>query len=124
MPVTAKLLFGVFGFSSIPIILLFFVSATPKLFGTRRPFPLLYRRRLPKGTRSRDAGTVMELQRPIDRTRRGLPILSPEAIPGWWERWLNPVILAAVGARGARQLIRQRLESYGLREAQDWWGVA
>ncbi len=60
----------------------------------------------------------------IDRTRRGLPILSPEAIPGWWERWLNPVILAAVGARGARQLIRQRLESYGLREAQDWWGVA
>jgi hypothetical protein len=60
----------------------------------------------------------------IDRTRRGLPILSPEAIPGWWERWLNPVVLAAVGARGARQLIRQRLESYGLREAQDWWVVA
>ena len=60
----------------------------------------------------------------IGRTRRGLPILSPEDLPGWWKRSSNPVILAAVGARGARQLIRQRLESYGLREAQDWWGVA
>jgi glycosyltransferase involved in cell wall biosynthesis len=60
----------------------------------------------------------------IDRTRRGLPILPPEAIPRWWEQWSNPVVLAAVGARGARRLIRQRLESYGLREAQDWWSVA
>jgi glycosyltransferase involved in cell wall biosynthesis len=60
----------------------------------------------------------------IGRTRRGLPILSPEDLPGWWKRSSNPVILAAVGARGARQLIRQRLESYGLREAQDWWSVA
>jgi len=60
----------------------------------------------------------------IGRTRRGLPILSPEDLPGWWERSPNPVVLAAVGARGARQLIRQRLESYGLREAQDWWSVA
>jgi glycosyltransferase involved in cell wall biosynthesis len=60
----------------------------------------------------------------IGRTRRGLPILSPEDLPEWWERSLNPVVLAAVGARGARQLIRQRLESYGLREAQDWWSVA
>ena len=60
----------------------------------------------------------------IGRTRRGLSILSPEDIPGWWKRWSNPIILAAVGARGARQLIRQRLESYGLREARDWWSVA
>ena len=60
----------------------------------------------------------------IGRTRRGLPILSPEDLPGWWKRSSNPVILAAVGARGARQLIRQRLESYGLREARDWWSVA
>ena len=60
----------------------------------------------------------------IGRTRRGLPILSPEDLPEWWERSPNPVVLAAVGARGARQLIRQRLESYGLREAQDWWSVA
>jgi glycosyltransferase involved in cell wall biosynthesis len=60
----------------------------------------------------------------IGRTRRGLPILSPDDLPAWWERSPNPVVLAAVGARGARQLIRQRLESYGLREAQDWWSVA
>ncbi len=60
----------------------------------------------------------------IGRTRRGLPILSPEDLPEWWERSPNPVVLAAVGARGARQLIRQRLESLGLREARDWWSVA
>jgi hypothetical protein len=62
--------------------------------------------------------------RKIGRTRRGLPILPPEELPGWWGRWQNPVLLAAVGARGARLLIRQRLVSLGLREGQDWWGAA
>jgi len=60
----------------------------------------------------------------IGRTRRGLPILAPEELVERWERYANPVVLAAVGARGARALIRERLNGFGLREGQDWWGVA
>ena len=60
----------------------------------------------------------------IGRTRRGLPILAPEDLVDWWERTENPAVLAAVGARGARALIRERLDGFGLREGEDWWGVA
>jgi glycosyltransferase involved in cell wall biosynthesis len=60
----------------------------------------------------------------IGRTKRGLPILSPDDLPVWWEHSSNPVVLAAVGARGARQLIRQRLTRFGLKEGRDWWSVA
>lgn len=60
----------------------------------------------------------------IGRTRKGLPILPPEEIPAWWVRSPRPVILAAVGARGARQLIRQQLQNFGYQEGVDWWGVA
>ena len=60
----------------------------------------------------------------IGRTLRGLPIISPQDLHGWWRRYDNPAALAAVGARGARQLIRQQLVDYGLREAQDWWCAA
>jgi len=60
----------------------------------------------------------------IGRTRRGLPILSPDDLLELWQRYSNPVLLAAVGARGARTLIRERLEGMGLREGQDWWGAA
>jgi glycosyltransferase involved in cell wall biosynthesis len=62
--------------------------------------------------------------RKIGRTRRGLPIISPEELPGWWQSHPGPVVLAAVGARGARALIRERLEAMGLREGQDWWSAA
>jgi len=62
--------------------------------------------------------------RKIGSTRRGRPVLSPEALPEWWRRFESPALLAAVGSRGARQLIRQRLAGLGLREGQDWWGVA
>jgi hypothetical protein len=62
--------------------------------------------------------------RKIGRTRRGLPILPPQALPEWWQRSKRPAVLAAVGARGARQLIRQQLNAMGLVEGQDWWGVA
>ncbi|MEW5871207.1 MAG: glycosyltransferase [Chloroflexota bacterium] len=62
--------------------------------------------------------------RKIGRTRHGLPIIPPEALPSWLERYENPAVLAAVGARGARQLIRQRLNDMGLREGRDWWGAA
>ncbi|MDH3942470.1 MAG: glycosyltransferase [Anaerolineae bacterium] len=60
----------------------------------------------------------------IGRTRRGLPILAPEGLMPEWNRHANPVLLAAVGARGARQLIRERLIALGLVEGADWWGVA
>jgi glycosyltransferase involved in cell wall biosynthesis len=60
----------------------------------------------------------------IGRTLRGLPIISAEALMDWWERYERPALLAAVGARGARGLIRERLGGFGLVEGKDWWGVA
>jgi len=60
----------------------------------------------------------------IGRTRRGLPIIPPEDLPAWWQSARNPAVLAAVGARGARKLIREQLTRFGMREAQDWWSVA
>lgn len=60
----------------------------------------------------------------IGRSRRGLPILSPEALSDLWDGYKNPALLAAVGSRGARQLIRQRLKALGLQEGRDWWSTA
>jgi glycosyltransferase involved in cell wall biosynthesis len=60
----------------------------------------------------------------IGSTRRGLPILPPEDLLSWCNRYLHPVVLAAVGARGARARIRERLTDMRLREGLDWWGVA
>lgn len=60
----------------------------------------------------------------IGRTRRGHPIIAPDDLLDWWERYDNPALLAAVGARGARELIRARLVKMGLVEGQDWWGAA
>jgi glycosyltransferase involved in cell wall biosynthesis len=60
----------------------------------------------------------------IGGSLRGLPILSPDELPSQWGRYGNPVVLAAVGARGARQRIRVRLNQFGLTEGKDWWGVA
>jgi hypothetical protein len=34
------------------------------------------------------------------------------------------VVLAAVGSRGARAIIRKRLDEMGLIEGEDWWGCA
>jgi len=62
--------------------------------------------------------------RKIGNTRRGAPILAPEALPDLWREHANPVLLAAVGARGARALIRARLTELGFEEGQDWWGAA
>jgi glycosyltransferase involved in cell wall biosynthesis len=62
--------------------------------------------------------------RKIGRTRRGKPVWPAEALPELWNQSPSPVVLAAVGARGARHLIRQRLQAAGLVEGQDWWGVA
>jgi glycosyltransferase involved in cell wall biosynthesis len=62
--------------------------------------------------------------RKIGRTRRGRPIIAPQDLPDEWARCEHPVILAAVGARGARTLIRARLTEMGFTEGHDWWGVA
>ena len=60
----------------------------------------------------------------ISNTRRGKPIIPPGDLLDWWGRYQNPAVLAAVGARGARLLIRERLTAFGLREGRDWWAAA
>jgi glycosyltransferase involved in cell wall biosynthesis len=60
----------------------------------------------------------------IGKTRRSFPIIAPDDLPDWWKRYANPVVLAAVGARGARRLIRQQLNRLGLKEGYDWWAAA
>jgi len=60
----------------------------------------------------------------IGRTRRGKPIIAPDDLLDWWGRYESSALLAAVGARGARELIRKRLVKMGLVEGQDWWGAA
>lgn len=60
----------------------------------------------------------------IGRTRRDKPIIAPDDLLECWGQFKNPALLAAVGARGARGLIRARLVKMGLVEGQDWWGAA
>jgi len=60
----------------------------------------------------------------IGRTRRGRPILPPEALPAYWRTCTRPALLAAVGARNARPLIRARLQALGLTEGREWWFAA
>jgi glycosyltransferase involved in cell wall biosynthesis len=60
----------------------------------------------------------------IGRQKRGCPVIGVEALAEWLKRYKRPVVLAAVGSRGARQLIRDQLEAMGLREGSDWWAVA
>jgi len=53
------------------------------------------------------------------RTRQGRPVLPVDAFrPG------SALVLAAVGARGARARIRSRLDGVGLVETVDYWMVA
>ena len=60
----------------------------------------------------------------IGRTLRGLPILTLDDFPELWREARNPALLAAVGSRGARALIRERLTDWELEEGSDWWAVA
>jgi hypothetical protein len=62
--------------------------------------------------------------RKIGQMQRNLPIRSADELPELWKRYPNPVVLAAVGARGARAIIRSRLNGFHLQEGVDWWGVA
>jgi glycosyltransferase involved in cell wall biosynthesis len=63
-------------------------------------------------------------QHKIGRTLRGVPIISREELNTKLSGFKNPIILAAVGARGARALIREYLTSIGMLEGEDWWCVA
>lgn len=58
----------------------------------------------------------------IGKTLRDKPIIDAEDL----QTMMGPgaVVLAAVGSRGARELIRRQLESIGLREGNDYWCVA
>ncbi len=60
----------------------------------------------------------------IGRRKRGLPIIAVDDLDGLLERYVSWVVLAAVGSRGARQLIRQQLEEMGMREGEDFYAVA
>jgi glycosyltransferase involved in cell wall biosynthesis len=59
----------------------------------------------------------------IGRQRRGKPILSPDDLRSQLEAATRPVVLAAVSSRGARAIIRERLNGMGLREGVEWWAV-
>jgi len=58
----------------------------------------------------------------VGRTVRGAPVVAAEDLPGLLRDRL--VILAAVPSRGARQLIRAKLDRLGLGEGRDYWCVA
>lgn len=63
-------------------------------------------------------------QRKIGRTKRGFPVYSPEKIPELWDSSPNPVLLSAVAARRARNLIREYLVNLNFVEGIDFWMVA
>jgi glycosyltransferase involved in cell wall biosynthesis len=58
----------------------------------------------------------------IGRTLSSRPIVSPEDLPGLLQP--GTATLAAVASRGARDLIRQRLDALDLVEGDDYWCVA
>ena len=60
----------------------------------------------------------------IGRTLRGKPIISREELIATLSIYENPIVLVAVGARGARSLIRGYMTSIGLEEGSDWICVA
>lgn len=60
----------------------------------------------------------------IGRSRRGVPVIAPAELPALWESLPQPVLLAAVGSRGARGLIRRQLQEMGLVEGVQWWAAA
>ena len=58
----------------------------------------------------------------IGGTLRGKPIIDFDQLPSLIDK--DTVVLAAVGSRGARALIREQLRSIGLREGREFWCVA
>lgn len=60
----------------------------------------------------------------IGRTLRGRPIHHADELPDIWRQHTHAALLAAVGSRGARALIRARLQDWGFVETEDFWCVA
>ncbi len=60
----------------------------------------------------------------IGGTKRGKPIIAADALHEWWGRSQAPALLIGVGSRGARQIIRERLNKMGYVEGEDWWAAA
>ncbi len=58
----------------------------------------------------------------IGGTLREKPIIDPDDLSLLMGS--DTIILAAVGSRGARELIRRRLNAIGLREGREYWCVA
>jgi glycosyltransferase involved in cell wall biosynthesis len=76
-----------------------------------------------------DLGAPLELFVDVDpvkigRTRRDRPIIAVGDLMEHWQRYEQPVLLAAVGARGARRQIKDALTELGLIEGKDWWAAA
>ena len=60
----------------------------------------------------------------IGGTLRRKPVIGPEDLLAWWTRHERPILLAAVASRGARVLIREALDGWGLIEGNDFLCVA
>ena len=60
----------------------------------------------------------------IGHALRGCPVHAADELPGLWQQHSRPLLLAAVGSRGARALIRARLQGWGFVETEDFWCVA
>lgn len=62
--------------------------------------------------------------RKIGSTLRNIPIYSPDDLPRLMGRDSATVLLTAVSSRGARKVIRERLDAWDLRETTGYWCVA
>ena len=60
----------------------------------------------------------------IGGTLRNVPIIDVNELADRWVEWEHPMLLAAVGSRGARRLIRRELARLELREGADFLCVA
>lgn len=60
----------------------------------------------------------------IGNTRRDAPIIAPDDLGDTRSRAGNPMVLAAVPSRGARQLIRENLDAMDYVETEDYLCVA
>jgi hypothetical protein len=58
----------------------------------------------------------------VGRSRHGRPVVAADGLPQLLDR--DTVVLAAVASRGARALIRSRLNGLGLVEGEGYWCVA
>lgn len=63
-------------------------------------------------------------RRKIGRTLRGVPVHASEELPRLSRDVGQTVVLVAVSSRGARALIRRRLDALGFEETGDYWCVA